>query len=262
MQNSEIEPVAQPHNETDKPSDPDGLWARIVCCKPFQPALATVLVAVAVAAALVIDCRVAVWCTEANCPDYLKRLLYSAEPFGHGTGLVLVMVSVFLLDPRLRCALPRLFAMSAGAGLLANMLKLLVARARPLYHSLEGGVLETFGGWLPFCEGGSSQQSFPSAHTATAVGLAVGLGWLYPRGRWLFAVVATLVALQRIESGYHYLSDTVCGAAIGLFVAFGCLNDRRLSVWFGRLERFLAARQAECSADGPTDTPGVPPKSD
>jgi len=262
MQNSESESTRQPSEQTDESSASaklSDLWGSIVSSKPRRLTLAALIVAAATGAAMTVDCRLAIWCTGANCSDHLKRVFSSAEPFGHGMGVILVAVSVFLLDPRRRCAIPRLLLMSAGAGLTANVLKLLVSRTRPIYCSFEGGIADTFGGWLPFCDGGSSQQSFPSAHTATAVGLAVALGWLYPRGRWLFGLMALLVAFQRVESGCHYLSDTVCGAAVGLFVAFGCLNDRRLSAWFGRLESFLRARQLRDSITDPAAGESQPP---
>jgi undecaprenyl-diphosphatase len=79
----------------------------------------------------------------------------------------------------------------------------------------------------------SKMQAFPSAHTATAFGLAIGLTWLYPRGRWLFATFAVLVACQRIQSGAHFLSDTFFGAALGCVVAAVCIKYVK---WFDRFE--------------------------
>ena len=55
---------------------------------------------------------------------------------------------------------------------------------------------------------------FPSAHAATAVGLAIALGVLYPRGRWLFIAFAFLAGLQRIEAQAHFASDVLAGAAV------------------------------------------------
>ena len=47
---------------------------------------------------------------------------------------------------------------------------------------------------------------------------------------------AVLVAGHRIESQAHYLSDVLCGAALGIVVATGCLRAGRLPKWFARLE--------------------------
>jgi membrane-associated phospholipid phosphatase len=50
------------------------------------------------------------------------------------------------------------------------------------------------------------------------------LSWLYPNGRRLFPLVAALVACQRIEASAHFLSDVLCGAAIGYLVATALLR--------------------------------------
>ena len=61
--------------------------------------------------------------------------------------------------------------------------------------------------------------------------LALALGWLYPKGKWLFLLLALLVACQRIECGAHYLSDVLCGAAVSCLTVSCCL---RLALWFPR----------------------------
>ena len=80
-------------------------------------------------------------------------------------------------------------------------------------------------------------QSFPSGHTATAVGLTVGLIRLYPHGRHLFVALAVLAASQRMAASAHYLSDTVAGAAIGLFFAAVVCDARFGGKVYDRLER-------------------------
>ena len=123
----------------------------------------------------------------------------------------------------------------------------------------DGGVAESFGRWFPLLGEGSAGQSFPSAHTATAVGLAIALSWLYPRGRWMFATLALLVACQRIESGYHFASDTIFGAAVGLFIAIACLKNGRLARRFDRIEAHFIARQ-ERVHESASDQSGDPPQ--
>ena len=158
------------------------------------------------------------------------------DPVGMGLGVMLIALGIYILDPVRRGKLPRVLAMSLGAGLAANGLKLLVARTRPRHFDFVATLQDTFGRWLPLGAGGSAQQSFPSAHAATAIGLAIGLGWLYPRGRWLFAALAVLVACQRMEGGNHYLSDTLVGVAIGWVVAMPFLYNAWLAAQFDRLE--------------------------
>lgn len=59
-------------------------------------------------------------------------------------------------------------------------------------------------------------SSFPSGHTAAAVGFTVAVGLTSP---WLgaaAAVPAAMVALERVHTGAHYPSDVAVGAAIGV----------------------------------------------
>jgi membrane-associated phospholipid phosphatase len=183
-----------------------------------------------VLASLAIDCPLAQWCLSGHCPGEIKKVLDLSEVFGHGYGVVVIVALVFQLDPLRRWALPRLLAASLGAGLLANVVKVCLVRVRPHDFSFAGTVWDTFGAWFPLGRGGSGHQSFPSGHTATAVGLALALAWLYPRGRWLFAVLAGLVACQRVAAADHYLSDVLAAATLGSLWATAC-------VYFGPLAR-------------------------
>jgi membrane-associated phospholipid phosphatase len=193
-------------------------------------------------AALPIDLAVAKWCLALNCPRAIHELLVNVEPFAHGIGVALILTSIFVLDNASRWALPRVVVCVAGAGIAANVLKLLVSRTRPNAFDFQSDVMATFGQWLPLTGGGSSTQSFPSAHAATAVALAIGLSWLYPRGRWLFAALAILALAQRVEIGVHFLSDAFWGAAIGWFVGRGVIDGRLTPQILDRWEQNRAAR--------------------
>ena len=158
------------------------------------------------------------------------------EKFGHGLGVAMVLIAIHQLDPRRRWAIPRVLACSMIAGGLADLLKMVVLRTRPYECALTGTVWSTFGQWFSALGAGSPGQSFPSAHTATAVGLAAALTWLYPQGRLLFSLLAILVGCQRVTCGAHYLSDVLVGAAAGCVVAQFLLAVGRLPVWFARWE--------------------------
>jgi len=67
--------------------------------------------------------------------------------------------------------------------------------------------------------------------------LAVGLAWLFPRWRWLFAAMAVLVGCQRIQAGAHYPSDVLCGAALGYAVSRLSFSSARVKTWCERLEK-------------------------
>ena len=169
-------------------------------------------------------------------PGDLKRLVTWSEGFGHAVGVLLVGFLIYQLAPGNRRRLVRAFCMALGSGLVADGMKLLVGRIRPRAFDLGQPILESFSGFLPGLAGGSAGQSFPSAHTATAVGWALALGWLYPRGRWTFVFLAFLVLCQRVESNAHFLSDTLVGAAVGCWVGGLFLPGGWLSRAFDRWE--------------------------
>ena len=210
----------------------------------FYLALLTPLALLAAAvAALAVDLPLAHWCLNSHnkLGQEVIRIFSPAEAYGHGIGLVFVLLAIYQLDPGRRWALVRLATMALAAGLMADMVKLLVLRTRPREFNFLGGVGDTFGQWLPLWHGLSGQQSMPSGHTALAVGLALGLAWLYPRGRWLFPAMAAMVACQRITGGAHFLSDTLVAASLGCLSAAIFQKGPRVASLFGRLENRLGA---------------------
>jgi membrane-associated phospholipid phosphatase len=85
---------------------------------------------------------------------------------------------------------------------------------------------------------------------ATAAGLAIVLAQLYPRGRWLFPVIAGLAGAQRVLENAHFVSDVFWGAAVGCIFAPLCVYGSRLSLAFDGLEeRLVARRVARLSLD-------------
>ena len=193
-------------------------------------------VLLAAAAALAVDCSLSQWCLQGGCPKLLEKIFLMAEVFGHGLGVLAIIIVIHQLSPARRWALPRVLLCSLGAGLAANVIKMTVVRLRPHHFQFDGNVWATFGDWFPLATAGSGGQSFPSAHAATAAGLAVALIWLYPTGRRLWPALAVLVACQRVAQGAHYPSDVLIGAVLGIVVARTCLRNGGLLAWLDRLE--------------------------
>jgi membrane-associated phospholipid phosphatase len=203
-------------------------------------ACAAVLAGLGVAA-LFVDVPLAQWIRGGNCPNWIYKISSLGEVFGHGLGVVLIVITISVLDPWHRHAVPRILAASLGSGLLANVLKLGMARTRPHHFDLSSRALESFMPWLPLGSNSSWEQSFPSAHTATAAGLSIVLACYYPRGRWLFPAFAALVGLERTVAQSHFLSDVLWGAAVGCIFAPLCAYGSRLARVFDRLEETLLA---------------------
>lgn len=225
-------------------------------------ACAAVLVGLGVAC-LAIDVPLARLIADDNSPGFLRKICGFAELFGHGLGVLSLCVVIAVLDPWHRYALPRIAATSLGAGLLANVLKLLVARDRPrsVDLSLVERGLDTFGDWLPLASNASGGQGFPSSHTASAAALAIVLAAFYPRGRWLFPACAALAGLQRILSEAHFASDVLWGAALGCIFAPLCVYGSGLSSLFDKLENQTLRRRTRAGRLAPPYSPPVPTRA-
>lgn len=180
-------------------------------------------------------------------PRSLDAFFHRIETFGHGSGVCLILAAVWFCDPARRRCLPRLTAAAFGSGLAANIVKLLVGRVRPFawIDQLGNTLPQQFTEWLPLGTNSSHEQSFPSAHTATAVGLALGLSALYPQGRLYFGVLATLVALQRVVHTAHYPSDVLFAAGLSWTVVAGLFRIRDLNRRFLLIERTPRAKPVE-----------------
>jgi membrane-associated phospholipid phosphatase len=197
------------------------------------------------AAVLPLDAPFARWCAQIEWPAAFEKLLLLSEVFGHAIGILVIGLLVFQLDPVRRWAAPRLVFTALGAGVVADVVKLFIARARPRHCELEKCAWDMVAGFLAPGSAGISHQSFPSGHAAAAVALAFALVALYPRGRSIFFSLAVLASVQRLVEGSHYLTDIFVGAAIGALVAALCLEVGPVATLFDRREtawRELAAR--------------------
>ncbi len=112
---------------------------------------------------------------------------------------------------------PRVLALvvaaDAGADLLAELVKHLVRRHRPLVDQL--GRAE-------------HSYSFPSGHTSTSFACALVLAVAAPRLRIPLYVLAAAIACSRLYNGDHYPLDVVGGAVLGTLTALLLLAAARL----------------------------------
>ena len=102
-------------------------------------------------------------------------------------------------------AIVYLLALGGTAAVNNLMIKPLVMRPRP-YDAIEGLIVLTEK---------LSSYSFPSGHASSSFAAAAALTVLFgKKGAWSF-VPAAIIALSRPYLGMHYLSDVICGAALG-----------------------------------------------
>lgn len=162
---------------------------------------------------------------------------------------VILMAAVWIYYPRPRPATgvtgprPRLggvggwgrsLALSAAtvlAGLLGALLRFATGRLRPNGILPDGSANAGQNIWefcrtfaaqphFPWFTIGGSDLSFPSGHATLAFATAAALGYLSPRGRWLFLTIATGTALSRVIMQAHFYSDVLVGAALGYTLGY------------------------------------------
>lgn len=96
--------------------------------------------------------------------------------------------------------------------LLNPMIKNIVCRSRPHISNPQVQNLKNVGGY-----------SFPSGHSSSSASTYLGAAFAYKDKKikwlWIFAIVMpVLVALSRNYLGAHYLTDVICGLALGVGV--------------------------------------------
>ncbi|WP_423589285.1 phosphatase PAP2 family protein [Streptomyces sp. G5(2025)] len=86
--------------------------------------------------------------------------------------------------------------------------------------------------WFPHDEADDrpDSSSFPSGHTAAAVAFTAAVLPTWPAAGVTCAVPAAMVAVERVQSGAHYPSDVVAGAAVGLACAWLTRRAPRLAL--------------------------------
>ncbi|QLH41766.1 MAG: phosphatase PAP2 family protein [Coxiellaceae bacterium] len=71
-----------------------------------------------------------------------------------------------------------------------------------------------------FFHGTTPYSAFPSGHTAVIVAAMTVLWMTYPRARLLYLIMAMLVIFGLIGMNYHFVSDVIGGAFIGVMTGY------------------------------------------
>lgn len=176
----------------------------------------------------------------------------SAWPLGIGLALLACVALARRRIPedpsgplaRLRSTLMFMIASVAVSGILANVAKNVIGRARPSAMP-DIGVLEFFPlALIP------SWASFPSGHATTATACAVALALSCPRHAWAWISVGGMAALSRPFLAVHWMSDALAGMALGTVVTLALrkamlARGHRFGVDLRALTQGLAASLAE-----------------
>ncbi len=137
-------------------------------------------------------------------------LLFSLAASGGIVWFVLIAVLLAIKKTR-RAGLYVLVCLALSWVLSELVIKPIVMRPRPFVAIDELNVL-----FDRFADADSF--SFPSSHACTGFACAYALTRKTKYG-WIAYIGAFLVALSRVYIGVHYLSDVICGAALGTISA-------------------------------------------
>ena len=147
----------------------------------------------------------------------------ASSKYGDWPELMAAGILGFLLARRLgnvrwqRILLSAMIA-STLAGTTVNLSRLTTGRTRPRATAEQGWYGPRYDGkWLI---GQADFNSFPSGHTATAVGFAGVILFASPAWGIPAMIIALAVALSRILLGAHHPSDVVAAAVVSLMIAW------------------------------------------
>jgi len=101
------------------------------------------------------------------------------------------------------------FVSVGGAGLIANIAKNIIGRARPELFNSVGPLEFKMFAFAP------DYASLPSGHATNIFAFATVIAILWPRGRVLLYTLAAWIAASRVLIGQHYVTDVVLGAILG-----------------------------------------------
>jgi undecaprenyl-diphosphatase len=101
------------------------------------------------------------------------------------------------------------FVSVGGAGLIANIAKNIIGRARPKLFDSMGPLEFKMFAFAP------DYASLPSGHATNIFAFATVIAILWPRGRVLLYTLAAWIAASRVLIGQHYVTDVVLGAILG-----------------------------------------------
>jgi membrane-associated phospholipid phosphatase len=184
---------------------------------------------VLVAAAMIFRDK-AITLAARNEPQWLRTLAENTTNFGKSWWILtlsgIVFAAAYLAYRRLGDADARreklryvstaaayVFLSVALSGLISNIVKRVIGRARPPLLDAEGAFH-----FKPFS--GALYESFPSGHATTDGAIAMALAILFPRYRVPILVIGVYFATTRLMVGAHYLSDITAGYSFGMWYAY------------------------------------------
>jgi membrane-associated phospholipid phosphatase len=189
--------------------------------------------------ALSVDYPVAHWVHTSGFGKHVEGKWWAQVIKEPGEFRFTVIIAGILLLARQIRPKQAVFVVLAGVVSGANSLvKWLVGRTRP--YKLPGTYeLKPFT-LHPFWHGLSGlfnqhDLCFPSGHECTAGAMAVAVFLIWPRGAWVFIVLAIAVGIERPAENAHYVSDVI--GAVGFAMLGTVLLYKALAGWLQPAEK-------------------------
>lgn len=123
------------------------------------------------------------------------------------------------------------FLSIAVSGLISNAIKVSLGRYRPRYL-----FEQDLYGFNPFSRNWG-MNSFPSGHSQAAFAAMTALVVIFPRYDIMWLSIAVLVAISRVVTTVHYLSDAVAGSWLAICVTVALARVFRSRGWDPRIGR-------------------------
>ena len=97
----------------------------------------------------------------------------------------------------------------------ASILKPFFERLRPSHEMLDG---------IRILMGKGGKYGFVSSHAANIFAAAVVFSYFYPKNKYIYFFIATLVSYSRVYVGVHYPGDVIFGGLLGYGLAWIVLS--------------------------------------
>jgi membrane-associated phospholipid phosphatase len=171
----------------------------------------------------------------------LSEFFSTTRQFAGTTAILTLLAVIFVFDPPRRRTLVALLVAMGIAAVANESIKQVTGRTRPSRSVLleekdrlkleryiaehPGTPVRTDGrdNWLLFKNDRpyfkDDFSSFPSGHANTAFVIAAFLIIVYPRGRWIWLLLAVGCALARVRFRRHFPEDILFGGALGWVMA-------------------------------------------